>query len=153
MKAAGRGSHEGLIRNREETKRLNTDALWRQVQRLRKEKPDELWSMKEVWQGAGLKSNVALNSPWNAHVKEAIEDHNRLVREGIELGPIGRAQRKTLRTTNKELREIIKQLKSEHEKALSQIAIWEAEAAYYRRDNERLQRKIDRLKDDMDMEV
>lgn len=135
----------GLLKNREETKHLNTEALWRQVQRLRKEKPDTLWTFKEVWQGAGLKSNVALDSPWNAHIKDVIEAHNRLMREQADLGPVGQAQRKTLRTTNKALRYQIQQVKVEYEKALSKMAVWEAEADFYRRDNERLQRKIDRL--------
>ncbi|WP_158773620.1 hypothetical protein [Cobetia sp. L2A1] len=145
MKKISRGSHQGLLKNREETKRLNTEALWQQVQRLRKEKPNTLWSYKEVWQGAGLKSNVALNSPWNASIKEAVAEHNRLLREQAESGTAGQTQRKTLRITNKELRNQIKQLKIEHEKALSKMAIWEAEADFYQRDNERLQRKINRL--------
>ena len=145
MKKMTRGSHQGLLRNREETKRLNTEALWRQVQLLRKEKPDTLWSFKEVWQGAGLKSNVALDSPWNASIKEAVAEHNRLLREQAESGSVGQAQRKTLRATNKELRNQIQQIKTEYEKALSKMAIWEAEADFYQRDNKRLQRKIDRL--------
>tara|TARA_B100000700_G_scaffold1794_1_gene2208 strand:+ start:532 stop:981 length:450 start_codon:yes stop_codon:yes gene_type:complete len=145
MKKISRGSHQGLLKNREETKRLNTEALWQQVQQLRKEKPNTLWSYKEVWQGAGLKSNVALNSPWNASIKEAVTEHNRLLREQAESGTTGQTQRKTLRITNKELRNQIQQLKVEYEKALSKMAIWEAEADFYQRDNERLQRKIDRL--------
>lgn len=140
-----RGSHQGLLKNREETKRLNTEALWRQVQRLRKDKPSCRWTFKEVWQGAGLKSNVALDSPWNAHIKEVIEEHNKLLTEQSERGLIGLAQRKTLRTTNKELRHQLKHINTEYERALSQIALWEAEADFHRRENERLQRKIDRL--------
>lgn len=145
MKKISRGSHQGLLKKRQETKLLNTEALWQQVQRLRKEKPNTLWSYKEVWQGAGLKSNVALNSPWNASIKETVTEHNRLLREQAEKGIAGQNQRKTLRITNKELRNQIQQLKIEYEKALSKMAIWEAEADFYQRDNERLQRKIDRL--------
>lgn len=146
MKVKQRGSHQGLLKNREETKRQNTEALWRQVIRLRKEKPSSLWSFKEVWSGAGLKSNVALDSPWNAHVKEAIEDHNRSVREETDLGPEGQSQRKTLRITNKALRQEIEKLKSDIDKSLSQIAIWEAETIFYQRENARLRNKIERLK-------
>ncbi|MBS8269547.1 hypothetical protein ACSEE7_18185 [Halomonas cupida] len=145
MNKISRGSHQGLLKNREETKERNTEALWHQVQRLRKEKPDTLWSFKEVWQGAGLKSNVALDSPWNASIKEAISEHNRLLREKAESGSVGQAQRKTLRITNKELRNQIQQIKKEYEKALSKMAVWEAEADFYQRENERLQRKIERL--------
>ena len=145
MKKISRGSHQGLLKKRQETKLLNTEALWQQVQRLRKEKPNTLWSYKEVWQGAGLKSNVALNSPWNASIKETVTEHNRLLREQAEKSIAGQNQRKTLRITNKELRNQIQQLKIEYEKALSKMAIWEAEADFFQRDNERLQRKIDRL--------
>ncbi|MAI31027.1 hypothetical protein J3362_13200 [Marinobacter sp. NFXS11] len=146
MKVKQRGSHQGLLKNREETKRQNTEALWRQVIRLRKEKPSSLWSFKEVWSGAGLKSNVALDSPWNAHVKEAIEDHNRSVRGEADLGPEGQSQRKTLRITNKALRQEIEKLKSDIDKSLSQIAIWESETIFYQRENARLRNKIERLK-------
>tara|TARA_Y100001973_G_C5197854_1_gene335538 strand:- start:30 stop:200 length:171 start_codon:yes stop_codon:yes gene_type:complete len=54
MNKISRGSHQGLLKNREETKRLNTEALWQQVQQLRKEKPNTHWSYKEVWQGRNL---------------------------------------------------------------------------------------------------
>lgn len=149
MKSKRRGSHLGLLKNREETKRQNTEALWRQVIRLRKEKPNALWSFKEVWSGAGLKSNVALDSPWNAHVKEAIEDHNRSVKEEADLGPEGQSQRKTLRFTNKVLRQEIEKLKSDLDKSMSQIAVWEAEAIFHQRENTRLRNKIERLKNDL----
>lgn len=145
MKAKQRGSHHGLLKYREETRRLNTEDLWRQVIRLRKEKPGSVWSFKEVWSGAGLKSNVALDSPWNAHIKEAIVEHNRSVRDEADLGPEGQSQRKTLRLTNKVLRQDIKKLTADQRKALSQVAVWEAEALFYQRENIRLRKKIERL--------
>ena len=92
---------QGLLENRELIKHQNTEALWSQVQRLRKEKPDDHWPFKEIWSGAGLKSDVALKSPWNAHIRVAIEEHNRHIKEERDLGPIGRSQRKTVRAANR----------------------------------------------------
>lgn len=146
MKKVQRGGHLGLLKNREEVKRQNTEALWRQVNRLRKEKPNLPWSYKEIWVNAGLRSNVALDSPWNAHIKESIVEHNRKVREERDLGPVGQSERKTLRTTNRDLRQEITRLLAEHSKALSQIAVWEAEATHYQRESQRLQKQLDRLK-------
>ena len=145
MKKIQRGSHHGLLKNREETKINNTEALWRQVKKLRIEKPGTSWSYKEVWAGAGLKSNVALDSPWNAHIKEVITEHNNKVREKSDWGPTAQSERKTLRTANRDLRQEIVGLKSKLNTALSQTAVWEAEAAYHKRENQRLQKQLDRL--------
>lgn len=145
MKKSQRGSHHGLLKDREDTKLKNTEELWRQVNKLRKEKPNTPWSYKEVWVGAGLKSNVALDSPWNAHVKEAIREHNNKVREQSDWGPTAQSERKTLRTANRDLRQEIEGLKSKLNTALSQTAVWEAEAAYHKRENQRLQKQLDRL--------
>ena len=43
--------HQGLLENRELIKQQNTEALWVQVQRMRKEKPDDHWRLKEIWSG------------------------------------------------------------------------------------------------------
>ena len=72
MKKRQRGSLQGLLKNREEIKRQNTEALCQQVKRLKKEKPNLSWFYKEIWSGAGLKSNVALDSPWNAQIKDVV---------------------------------------------------------------------------------
>ena len=139
-----RGSQTGLLQNREDTKRQNTEAMWKEVVHLRKDKPDATWTFKEVWSGAGLKSNVALNSPWNSHIREVINEHNQKIRENIELGPVGVSRQKTLRTTNRELRQQLDALKKERDKALSQIGIYEAEADFYTRENEVLKKIKDR---------
>jgi len=137
--------HQGLLENRELTKQQNTEALWSQVQRMRKEKPDVHWRLKEIWSGAGLKSDVALKSPWNAHIREAIDEHNRQIEEERDLGPLGRSQRKTVRAVNRELKAQLEQAKADLDAVLSQIAIWEAEVAFYKKENDRLMRKIERL--------
>jgi len=92
-----RGSLVGLKENREALKVKNTEAMLKVVEKLGKEKPDALWSYKDVWSGAGLKSNVALNSPWNSHVRDAIDAHNSSIREASELEVFASTQKKTLR--------------------------------------------------------
>lgn len=145
MKMKRNQKHQGLLENRELTKQQNTEALWSQVQRMRKEKPDVHWRLKEIWSGAGLKSDVALKSPWNAHIREAIDEHNRQIEEERDLGPLGRSQRKTVRAVNRELKAQLEQAKADLDAVLSQIAIWEAEVAFYKKENDRLMRKIERL--------
>src|SRR5690606_32067875 len=145
MKKSQRGSHHGLLKDREDTKLKNTEELWRQVNKLRKEKPNTSWSYKEVWVGAGLKSNVALDSPWNAHVKEAIREHNNKVREQSDWGPTAQSERKTLRTADRDLRQHIEAVISNLITALSHTAVREAAAANHKRENQRLQKHLDRL--------
>jgi len=146
-----RGKQIGLLQNREDTKRQNTETMWKEVVKLRKDKPDSTWTFKEVWSGAGLKSNVALNSPWNSHIREVINEHNQKIRENIELGPVGVSRHKTLRTTNRELRQQLGALKKERDKALSQIGIYEAEADFYKRENEILKKIRDRQSEEINV--
>ena len=146
-----RGNQIGLLQNREDTKRQNTEAMWKEVVQLRKVKPDSTWTFKEVWSGAGLKSNVALNSPWNSHIREVINEHNQKIRENIELGPVGVSRHKTLRSTNKELRQQLDALKKERDNALSQIGIYEAEADFYQRENNILKKIKDRQTEELNV--
>lgn len=132
MKNKPRGSQTGLKKNREDTKIKNTSAMWEVIQQLRKEKPSATWTYKEVWQGAGLKSHVPLSSPWNVSVRGAIDAHNSEVQQRIELGAPVLAHRRTLRDANRELLKRIKELTVERDLALSQIAVYEADADYYR---------------------
>lgn len=141
-----RGSQKGLLESRRATKERNTEQLWRQIETLRKQKSGSTWSYKEVWVGAGLKSNVALNSPWNSHVRAAIDQHNTEVREAVDLGTIGYRQRKTLRAANRELREVIATLTKERDMALSQIAVYRAEADHYKAEADKLNNQLARLK-------
>ncbi len=141
-----RGSQEGLKKNRECLKAKNTEAMWKVVVWLRKEKPNTLWSYKEVWSAAGLKSNVALNSSWNSHIREAIDAHNSKLREDAELGPLAQSQRKTLRMANRELRLQLDAMKKERDHALSKIAVFEAEADFYKRKCEGLLKINERLR-------
>lgn len=141
-----RGSLVGLKKNREALKVKNTDAMLKVIEHLRKEKPDALWSYKDVWSGAGLKSNIALNSPWNSHVRDAIDAHNSSVREASELEVCASMQKKTLRVINGELRKQVEVMRKERDSALSKIAIYEAEADFYKRKCEGLLRVNERLR-------
>lgn len=141
-----RGSLVGLKENREALKVKNTDAMLNVIERLGKEKPGALWSYKDVWSGAGLKSNVALNSPWNFHVRDAIDAHNSSIRDASELEVFSSAQKKTLRVLNGELRRKLDAMQKERDQALSKIAIYEAEADFYKRKCEGLLRVNERLR-------
>lgn len=141
-----RGSLVGLKENREALKVKNTDAMLKVIEHLGKEKPDALWSYKEIWSGAGLKSNVALNSPWNAHVRDAIDAHNSSIREASELEVFASTQKKTLRVINGELRKQVEVMRNERDQALSKIAIYEAETDFYKRKCEGLLRVNERLR-------
>ncbi|WP_409292077.1 hypothetical protein [Pseudomonas sp. KCJK9058] len=132
MKNKPRGSQVGLKKNREDTKAKNTSTMWAVIQRLRKEKPSVIWSYKEVWWGAGLKSHVPLSSPWNVSVRGAIDAHNAEVQQRIEQGSPVLVQRRTQRDANRELQKQIKVLTAERDLALSKIAVYEADADYYR---------------------
>jgi len=141
-----RGSLVGLKENREALKVKNTEAMLKVVEQLGKEKPDALWSYKDVWSGAGLKSNVALNSPWNSHVRDAIDAHNSSIREASELEVFASTQKKTLKVINGELRKQVEVMRKERDQALSKIAIYEAETDFYKRKCEGLLRVNERLR-------
>ena len=46
---------------------------------------------------------------------------------------------------NRELKAQLEQAKVDLDTVLSQVAIWEAEIAFYKKENDRLMRKIERL--------
>lgn len=144
-----RGSQDGLRKNREALRAKNTEAMWKVVVRLRKERPNALWSYKEVWSGAELKSNVALNSPWNSHIREVIDVHNSKLREDAELGPLAQSQRKTLRMENRDLRLQLDAMKKMRDQALSKIAVFEAEANFFKIKAESLLKINQRLRGNM----
>ncbi|NNB52788.1 hypothetical protein [Pseudomonas fragi] len=135
----------GLKKNREDLKQRNTSAMLQIIQCLHSEKPNSLWTYKEVWLGANLKSNVALDSPWNKHIREAIEAHNSFVRERQELGFLAISKKETLKSTNKDLRSQLEIMRKARDDALSQVAIWVADVEYYKKQNNSLSNIIARL--------
>lgn len=140
-----RGSTQGLKKNREETKEKNTESMWAVVNQLRKDKPAQRWTFKEVWKGAGLKSHVALASVWNAPIRDAIEQHNLSICRNIEDGAIAQSQRKTLRESIRELISKNEALKRERDSALAKIALFKSDAEYYKKKHEELKRTNERL--------
>lgn len=144
-KGRTRGSSHGLLQNREDTKKKNTEALWKQIERLRKEKSAQTWSFKEIWSGAGLKSNMALNSPWNIHVRDAIETHNKNVREGLASGELALEHRRTFRDDNRNLRKQLKDMEIQRNMALESIAIYQTECDELKKEVRRLESRINRL--------
>lgn len=145
IKGSSRGSQHGLLKNREDTKKQNTESLWKQVERLRKEKGDLVWSFKEIWSGAGLKSNMALNSPWNQHIRDAIESHNKNIREGIASGDLALKHKRTFRDDNRHLRKQLKDMEIQRNMALESIAIYQAERDELKKEVRRLESRINRL--------
>lgn len=141
-----RGSQKGLLQNREETKKQNTAALWKQVELLRKKKTDVTWTFKEVWLGAGLKSNMALNSPWNAHIREAIGNHNKNIKEGSSEAITSHSKAaQNLRNENRHLRDELRSMKKQRDKALESIAIHQAEKDELSKELTKIKRHLNKL--------
>jgi hypothetical protein len=144
-----RGSQVGLKKSKELLKVKNTELMWAVIARLRKVRGDELWSYKDVWSGAGLKSAVSLNSPWNSHIKGAVDSHNAALVELIENGVRVQSQRKSLREANRGLRSQLELMKKERDKALENIAFFEAEAVFFKKQCETQLRTIARLRSEL----
>lgn len=146
MRAKPRGSFIGLSKNREDLKARNTEAMMGVIAELRVEKHASKWLFKEVWSRAGLKSQIALDSPWNAHVRAEIEAHNARVRsltpEGAP-GPRGLIYDMDLL---KSLKEELRICKAQRDQALSQIAQFAADTDYFKKKCDDLTRTVDRLR-------
>jgi len=142
VRAKPRGSVRGLKKNREDLKSFNTEALMAVIAQLRIEKPTGKWSYKEVWSRAGLKSQIALNSPWNSHVRAEIEKHNaRLRNSPAEDFPT--ASGKDLLGA---LREELRSCRAQRDQALSQIAQFAADTEYFKKQYLDLKKIVDRLR-------
>lgn len=146
MRAKPRGSVIGLKKNREDLKASNTSAMMNVIAQLRIEKPTSKWSYKEVWSRAGLKSQIALDSVWNAHVRAEVEAHNARVRsfpdEGVSLPRALTYDRDLV----KSLREELRICKSQRDQALSRIAQFAADAEYFKKQCEDLTKIVARLR-------
>ena len=144
MKAKPRGSLVGLRKSRAELRLRNTDAMIQAVAELRIAKPDSKWTFKEVWTRAGLKSQIALDSPWNAHVRAAIESHNSSL-QGLQERTVSSgagANRPLLNALRDELRTC----KQQRDQALSQIGQLVADAEFFRKKCEDLTRTVELLR-------
>lgn len=144
MKAKPRGSVSGLLEFHSKSRASSTAAMLMVIGKLRIEKPFVKWSYKEVWSGADLKSQIALNSPWNIHIRLEIDEHNeRLERDshgGSEL--MVPSEKALLRSYKVEL----KALREQRDQALARIAQYCADADYHKKRCADLEKSVDRLK-------
>ncbi|MDT4840823.1 hypothetical protein FQZ97_746570 [compost metagenome] len=133
MRAKPRGSVVGLKKNREDLKVSNTAAMMSVIAWLRIEKPTRKWTYKEVWSRAGLKSQIALDSAWNAHVRAEIEAHNARIRSSPADGVSVPGAPTCDRDLVKSLREELRICKNQRDQALSRIAQFAADAEYFKK--------------------
>jgi hypothetical protein len=146
VRAKPRGSIIGLKKNREDLKARNTEAMMGVIAQLRIEKPASKWWYKEVWSRAGLKSQIALDSPWNAHVRAEIETHNARIlclAPEVIFGPRGLVYDKDLL---KSLKDELRICKEQRDKALSRIAQFAADTDYIKRKCDDLTKTVERLR-------
>lgn len=116
------------------------------IKDLETRKKNVAWTYKEVWSGAGLKSNIALSSPWNAHIRDIIKAHNDFIKlsKVNHLSPSSKSISASDVDVNLKLQ--IGTLKLERDEALSKIAVREAEIDYHKSINKDLQQVNERLK-------
>lgn len=146
MRAKPRGSVIGLKKNREDLKASNTEAMMGVIAQLRIEKPTSKWAYREVWSRAGLKSQIALDSPWNAHVRAEIEAHNARLRNLPAEGALVPGALAYDRDLVKSLREELRICKAQRDQALSRIAQFAADAEYFKKQCQDLTKTVDRLR-------
>lgn len=145
MKAKPRGTTSGLEQFHADTKNRNTAKMLQVIERLRLERPSSKWSYKDVWAGAGLKSQIALDSPWNAHVKEKIDCHNELIQFPV-FNQCENENASSRRLGVRDLKAEIKELKAQRDQALAKIAQYCADTDYYKNRCRDLERAVARLK-------
>lgn len=145
MKAKPRGTTSGLEEYHADTKARNTASMLQAVARLKLNKPHSKWTYKDVWAGAGLKSRIALDSPWNAHVKAEIDAHNGKIQcstlsQGVGKEAVGD------RLAMRELKAEMKEVREQRDKALARIAQYCADTDHYKKRCKDLERAVARLK-------
>lgn len=142
MKKKPRGSTAGLRKLQEDTKKQNSEAMMTIIRQLRIESPARKWTYREVWSKAGLKSQVALDSPWNTHIRNLIDEHNLEIKAKEIVNPSKTNIDKTSKNYIRELRE----LKRQRDAALSKIASYAADVHYYKKKLSDLTIRFERYK-------
>lgn len=145
MKAKPRGSLVGLRKSQAELRLRNTDAMEQALSELRIAKPDSKWSFKDVWTRAGLKSQIALNSPWNAHIRAEVEAHNSKLKSQIQKAEASVTPCHD-RTLVSALRDELRVYKQQRDQALSRIGQLAADVDYFRKKCEDLDKVVSRLR-------
>lgn len=145
MKAKPRGTTSGLKEFHAHIKARNTASMVRVVEALRLNKPNSKWSYKDVWAGGGLKSQIALDSPWNAHIKEEIDFHNRQIHCSA-LNQGGGEEAVGGRLAIHEMKAQMKEIREQRDQALARIAQYCADTDHYKKRCKDLERVVARLK-------
>jgi hypothetical protein len=145
MKAKPRGTTSGLEEYHADTKARNTASMLQVVARLRLDKPSSKWSYKDVWAGAGLKSQIALDSPWNAHVKAEIDAHNGNIQYSTLTQGMGE-EAAGGRLAMRELKAEMKEIREQRDQALARIARYCADTDHYKKRCKDLEMAVARLK-------
>lgn len=145
MKAKPRGSIKGLKARSDIVKQLNSDKLLDALNQLAAEKPNEAWTLLEVSRIAGLKSTVAINSVWNAHVKLKVKQHNESIQYDTDLEVVEQISERLSFRDRQSLRSDLIICQKQRNEALSKIAIFAADAEYHKKKCADLARIVDRL--------
>ena len=145
MKAKPRGTTSGLEEFHADTKARNTANMMRVVETLRLNKPNSKWSYKDVWAGCGLKSQVALDSPWNVHIKTEIDFHNKKIHCSALNQGEGEAAAGG-RLAMHEMKAQMKEIRKQRDQALARIAQYCADTDHYKKRCKDLERVVTRLK-------
>lgn len=145
MRGKPRGSVIGLLKHRDDQREQNTSAMLEVIQLLQSEKPNTKWTYKDIWSRAGLRSPNSLASPWNAHIRAEIDSHNQLVLSSRSARPysgLTKAERDVVGLLRAEL----KLCKAQRNDALALIAQFAADADFFKRQCDDLNKKVERLK-------
>lgn len=142
MKNKPRGSTAGLRKIQEDTKKQNSEAMMTIIFQLRIESPTRKWTYREVWSKAGLKSQVALDSPWNTHIRNLIDEHNLDIKAKKS---VNTSTTNIEDPSNKYIREL-RELKRQRDTALSKIASYAADVLYYKKKLSDLTIRFERYK-------
>ncbi|MFV2949001.1 hypothetical protein [Pseudomonas japonica] len=145
MKAKPRGTTSGLEEYHADTKARNTANMLQVIERLRVDRPNSKWSYKDVWVVAGLKSQIALDSPWNAHIKTEIDHHNKKIQSSV-LSQGENEEDGDDRLLIRELKAEVKAIKGQRDRALARIAQYCADTDHYKKRCKDLEKAVSRLK-------
>ncbi|WP_152442326.1 hypothetical protein [Pseudomonas putida] len=146
MKAKPRGSTKGLKARSDVVKLVNTEKLVGAIKQLSDEKPNEAWTFLEVSRIAGLKSTVAINSSWNSHIKLQIKHHNESLNYKNDISVSASPSQRLAGLKLQRLRAELLICQKQRDDALSRIAVYAADADYYKNKCADLTRIVDRLK-------
>lgn len=146
MKAKPRGSTSGLLKHHSSQKINNTTAMLEVITKLKIERPTAKWTYKDVWATAGLKSQIALNSAWNQHIRAEIDAHNSYVDQLGSEQPNGAKISVSEKQALALLRTNLKNCKSQRDQALARISQLSADVNFFRKKCEDLEQTVLRLR-------